>query len=312
MSGESSKSSGEYGEKIVKELLSIMGWKCPVSNIDIACLLPDKHKIKDSLRTSHGIDNIFQYHCPLRFGIQQNVVISVKNYKNYPSKPISKLKNFLKDLDQSLECFSLDSDWQSNIISTEINDSCNWGVLFWLAYQESDPYEDLIIKIGDFNNTDDLSYEVVFIVDNRKANFIYSSYTFAKILFPNSSIEYYYPTTTYNIQDAGRKNSGLLFPIQYIGSNIIPFKIMSDNDSILLLTSIEAFTQDNLSKLLGLSQNFTTGWATKIIIAFPDYHEQEHINVVNKAKLKFKDKNLSEQVSVKSYSRLNIKSLEEI
>jgi len=219
-------------------------------------------------------------------------------------------KSFLKDISFALECFSINPEWQGNIVSPEIDNSYNWGVIFWMAYNEL-PTNSIVEKIGDFNNTDDLQYDTVFLVDNKKANFIYSSYVFANSLIDGSSVGYYYPTTTYNIHNSSRENSGSLFPVQFICSNIIPFKIDSNSDSILLLTVLEEFSEEGLSKIIGLAQTFTTGWASKTVIAFSDYHEQEHKNIVNKVKTKFKDKNFIDKTFVKSYAQLNIKALEE-
>lgn len=310
MPGEESKSSGEYGEKVVHELLKIFGWKCPVENTNIQCYLGTKHKTAGSDRKTHGIDNIFQYACPLRYGLQQNLVISVKNRKKYPSNPMSDFKSFLKDIAYALECFSLNSDWQRNIVSSQIVNSCNWGLIFWFAYEEL-PTHSIIDLIGDFNNTDDLQYDTVFLVDNKRANFLYSSYMFAHSIYPNNNITYYYPSTTYNMQNPDPQNSGDILPVQYVNSSVIPFKISDGVNNYLLITLLENFTEDTLRRIIGLSQNLTRGWASKTIIAFPDYHEQDCITKVNKIKAKFNDKNFISNLYIRSYPQLNIKSLEE-
>lgn len=42
--GEKAKSSGEYGEKIVKNLLEIFGWKDCFSGVTVPCVHQDTHK----------------------------------------------------------------------------------------------------------------------------------------------------------------------------------------------------------------------------------------------------------------------------
>ena len=42
--GEKAKSSGEYGEKIVKGLLEIFGWKNCISGVTVPCVYQDTHK----------------------------------------------------------------------------------------------------------------------------------------------------------------------------------------------------------------------------------------------------------------------------
>lgn len=310
MPGEKSKSSGEYGEKIVHELLKIMGWECPVSNIDIPCYLGDKHRKSESNRLNHGIDNIFQYSCPLRYGIQQNIVISVKNSKDYKNGTQTRFKSFLKDIGFALECFSSNSEFQTNLLDDSINKILNWGIIFWFAYEEL-PNQSVIDLIGDFNNTDDLQYDTVFLVDNRVANFLFSSYTFANSLYPNHTIEYYYPSTTFNLENPYRETSGYILPIQYINSSVLSFKITNSTESILVITMLENFDEEILRRIIGLAQTFTQNWASKTIIAFPDYHEQQHSSKVNKVKLKFSDKNFISKLIIRSYPELNIKSLEE-
>jgi hypothetical protein len=44
MAGEKTKSIGEYGEKIGRSLLDLLGWKDTIRNISITCNLGDEHK----------------------------------------------------------------------------------------------------------------------------------------------------------------------------------------------------------------------------------------------------------------------------
>ena len=47
--GEKAKSSGEYGEKIVKNLLEIFGWKDCISGVTVPCVHQDTHKKQNAI-----------------------------------------------------------------------------------------------------------------------------------------------------------------------------------------------------------------------------------------------------------------------
>lgn len=65
--GEKAKSSGEYGEKIVKNLLEIFGWKDCISGVTVPCVHQDTHKKQNADKSEkHGIDYVFKYKSPLR------------------------------------------------------------------------------------------------------------------------------------------------------------------------------------------------------------------------------------------------------
>lgn len=76
--GEKAKSSGEYGEKIVKNLLELFGWKNCNSGVTVPCVYQETHKKKGSEKSEkHGIDYVFQYKSPLRDATKHDVLISV-------------------------------------------------------------------------------------------------------------------------------------------------------------------------------------------------------------------------------------------
>ena len=46
--GEKAKSSGEYGEQIVKNILDMMGWNNANSGVTVPCVHKEKHKRENS------------------------------------------------------------------------------------------------------------------------------------------------------------------------------------------------------------------------------------------------------------------------
>lgn len=65
--GEKAKSSGEYGEQIVKNILDMMGWNNANSGVTVPCVHKEKHKRENSKESQkHGIDYVYTYKSQLR------------------------------------------------------------------------------------------------------------------------------------------------------------------------------------------------------------------------------------------------------
>jgi hypothetical protein len=162
-----------------------------------------------------------------------------------------------------------------------------------------------------FRNTDDLVYKTVYLVDNKRATFLLESINYANNLFENCKSEFYYPDTGFNIQNIGSKKSGPVLPVQYINSNVLPFKIIDANKTqSLLLCLNDNFSEDYLRRFIGLAQNLTQKWPHHVILAFPDYRESENKEVVSFVKSEFSDKDFVDRIKVKSFKQ-DIRTLEE-
>ena len=75
--GEYSKRVGEVGEYVVTEFLSLIGWKDPMRNNDIASVDPEFRKY------TNGIDGYYHYLSPMISNTIENVLYSCK-YGNDP------------------------------------------------------------------------------------------------------------------------------------------------------------------------------------------------------------------------------------
>ena len=85
--GEKAKSSGEYGEQIVKNILELMGWNNANSGVTVPCVHKEKHKKENSKEPQkHGIDYVYTYKSQLRDATKQDVLVSVKCRDGYPAK----------------------------------------------------------------------------------------------------------------------------------------------------------------------------------------------------------------------------------
>ena len=107
--GEKAKSSGEYGEQIVKNILDMMGWNNANSGVTVPCVHKEKHKRENSKESQkHGIDYVYTYKSQLRDATKQDVLVSVKCRDGYPvtdSGIKSKFKEFVLDLAYAMECY---------------------------------------------------------------------------------------------------------------------------------------------------------------------------------------------------------------
>jgi hypothetical protein len=305
--GELSKRIGEYGEKVVENFLSAIGWNSLQKGLDIACLQNKKHKTTENPRNTHGIDFVYTYKSPLVSGVLNNIVISSKfTTDKYPNNPNTKFKGYFDDLAVAIECFAM-SEKRNEIVDgfsnySKINDI---GLLFWLNNStEKENYDDLIEKISNVQIKDDYNINTVYIVDNKRIMFVLDVIKFVKSEFQNFDFSFYYPNTGQNISPIERENTGTYLPIEYINSSILPIKLQNKDNSkkvYFALFSINSFEKDDFRRIMGIAKDISTNLASKVFICFPDYDEISHENDANQTKQQFIDTNFSNTVFVKNY-----------
>jgi hypothetical protein len=311
--GEAAKRSGDFGEKIVKNLIELMGWKNNISNIGVTCVHEDKHKIANAeKRVKHGIDFLFQYRCPLKDGIQQNVIISSKHRDGYPETARgkkTKFKEFLYDIAYASECFPTNEHYRTKTSGTTKKELT--GVIFWIDSSEEQRGNGVTQDISDFRLSEELEYKTVLLVDNPRADFIYDSIKFAHNEYGDEKVEFFYIDTGYNNCGLERSYSGKILPVEYLNADVLPFKIKDkDNGDVLLLTVNDIFNEDYLKRLIGLSQDLTKNWSPKIVIAFPDFSLYHHEGNVITAKQQFNDIEFISKIEIKCF-KPNFRSMQE-
>jgi hypothetical protein len=303
--GETAKNSGEYGEKIVKELLGLIGWTSPHEGTSVPCVFQERHK-KEGKKSSltHGIDYIYQYKSPLRDLTKQDVLISVKCHDGYPSTERgvkTKFKEFLVDLAYAMECYP-SCDVSKNKISGT-NKKVISGLIFWIDRNTSDGREGatVIDKINGFRVMEDCIYETIALVDNRRAQFLYTILKFANGKYGEKNVNFFYINTGFNNDSLDRKYTGSIMPYEYINCDVIPLAITNENSKFLFLAINDYFNKEYLMRLIGLAQQLTSAWLANVIIAFPDYKEFEDRQDVIGAKNLFEDKTFANNINVISY-----------
>jgi hypothetical protein len=298
--GEISKKRGEFGEDVVEKLLNLIGWESLLKGREIECFNPIEHSITTKTRRDHGVDFIYQYDCPLFSSTQNFVLVSSKFNDKYPSSPTNRFKSHLTDIAFALECFRK-SSLRSKLNNQNANYSYSqFGIIFWI--DNNSQYNDIIDRLTDFKIPDNLEFETILLVDNKRADFIFDTITNAKNSYPNARIEFLHPATGYNSTAKTRLTSSHILPAQYMNSSILPIKVIEGANEILIINCIDEFEEDVLKKLVSLSQKLTESWAQKIHILFPSYNQDLNKDRVDDVKLGFKDQRFVNKISVSTYN----------
>ena len=304
--GEKAKSSGEYGEQIVKSLLDLFGWKNCDNGVTVPCIYNELHKRGQAAASEkHGIDYVFQCKSPLRDSTKQDILISVKCRDGYPqtdSGVKNKFKEFLVDIAQAGMCYPACETSKRKIAGT--SHKIISSLIFWIDRNTADgrEYESVVDKINDFYIKEDCSYETVSLIDNNRAQFLYTAIKYAKTTY-GDDVKFFYINSGLNNSNLQRQYTGQMLPYEYVSSNIIPMAISQDKQKTLLLLVKDGFCQEYLCRLIGLSHNLTSDWAANIIIAFPNYNKFENEKQVISAKSEFNDTNFTERIDIQSYGQ---------
>lgn len=306
--GEKSKFIGETGEKTVENFLTLIGWTNPSKGLEFPCFNTENH----NKERTHGLDFFFKYLSPLVDGVLNNISISVKFTDNaYPNALNSKFKSHFIDLAESMECLRYSENYKeiTNTISIPYSSSENIGVLFWLS-NENSVHDDITSKVSSTKLPKVYDFDSIYLVDNRKLEFIFSSITYAKNLDKEFELTFFYHDTGKNINPLIKKNFGSILPVEFINTSVLPIRLENPKNKTtkLILTCINNFNINDLKRLISMSQELTKSWPNDVIIAFPDYNTTRHSNEVIIAKSAFDD-NFTKNISVVSYYP-NSKSLQ--
>ena len=303
--GDKAKASGEYGEKIVANLLKLLGWNTVKNSLKIPCIYNEKHKKNDRTQSvQHGADYLFNYRCPLRDSSRHDILISVKCRNGYPAKEstiVKVFKKFLVEIAHAIECYPASNEYKAKIRGAKKRKTS--GLIFWIDRNQNDgkEYESIVDKIGLFYLKEECMYDTICLIDNKRAQFIFEAISYAHKKYGKHNVKFFYIDTGLNNANLYRLFKGSIMPFEYINSDVIPFAINDNDNDVLLLVINDSFNEDYLTKLIGLSQELTNTWSSKVVIAFPDFNSFEHNNFVNSAKSKFRDDNFIEKLTVTTY-----------
>lgn len=304
--GEKSKKIGEIGENIVGNFFYLLGWEGALSAQSLPCKKPSKHVregSKSGKRESHGIDYLYCYRSPLEGSTAESAVISVKHSERpYENNPKHTFKSHAKDLIEILECFKYSElkKRQHELLgkTTKSRDS---GVLFWLSSSD-DTYDDVVSKVVNTRIEADWNFESFHVVDNYRIKFIYDTIKFLRKEYGAARLNYYYPETSLSYVDKSISRFGKLCPLEFLTSPLIPLIIRAQSEQdqdIFCLSSLEAFAQDSLHRLIQAAKEYTQDMSCKLLFLFPNYVELNHGDAVKRAATGFE---------IDIYSRIKVAS----
>ena len=286
--GEFSKKVGEHGELIVKEFLSMIGWLSVQSGETIPCEHGEKHKESANVKTTHGIDLFYSVKSQLQDFTLDNIVVSVKyTSKSYPNAPSTKFKSYLKDLANTLECFMY-SDFRAKnnqlYEMTGITSARDIGVLFWLTSDRKSS-QDVINKVCNVELDKNLVFSSVHVVDNSRASFIYDSISYVKSKFAEKDVNFHYAFSSSNYSDPTIKKYGKIMPVEYLTSNIIPFRLVENATGKVsfCLACRDEFSEESINRLIYLASDVSQDFTDDFVFLFPDYDHLMHQSIVGSA-----------------------------
>lgn len=299
--GEWSKLVGEHGEDIVDAFLDMIGWSNKRSNIDITCTKPEKHKTGSNPRRSHGIDFVFSYKSELEEMTVCHAVISSKfTAEKYPNNPTELFKTHFLSLAKDIECFKKSPIRKENSSSFTASRDKSFGVLFWLSNEENEDF-DLLEKIYNVKNIDDIDYNTIYVVDNMRAAFLYNTIASLRNTQKISSVNFLYLTNGSNNSAADRLSSGKTLPAEFLNSGILPLSITTTSgETILAISCMDKTDEPTLKRLIGLCQGIAYDFPGRVLICLPDFNSLKHKAALESAKSAFPDLNFIEKISVKN------------
>ncbi|WP_421240510.1 GapS4a family protein [Aeromonas enteropelogenes] len=286
--GEFSKKVGEHGELIVKNFLSMIGWLSVQEGETIPCEHGEKHKESSNAKTTHGIDAFYSVKSQLQDFTLDNIVVSVKyTSKPYPNAPSTKFKSHLKDLANTLECFMY-SDFRAEnnqrYEMTGIKSARDIGVLFWLT-SDRESQQDVISKVFNVELDKSLIFSSMHVIDNSRASFIYDSISYIKKRFSEKDINFHYAFSSSNYSDSTIKKYGKIMPVEYLTSNVIPFRLVESTTGKVsfCLVCRDGFSEESINRLIYLASDVSQDFTDDFVFLFPDYDHLKHQSIVSGA-----------------------------
>jgi hypothetical protein len=302
--GEWSKKVGEVGEDVAALFLQMIGCGAAQHGVPLPCVRAEAHGKAGDGRGTHGVDFLTARRSPLSDGVGQNLLVSVKfSADPYPRNPTRVFKAHFTDLAHTLECFK-NSEVRSKLLQTVrgVTRTQDVGVLLWIN-NDRQGNGDVISQVERVNLPDTLNFESIYVVDNKRAGFVFNSVHFAKGLANGSGVAFFYPDTEKNVNPVTKETHGPFLPVEYINSSVLAFRIADETSTerTLLLSTVESFSEGGLKRLMGLAQSISQDWCSKVVLAFPDYDKLSHGNMVQSAKGCFSNASFVDRVEVRCY-----------
>lgn len=285
--GESSKTSGENGEKITEELLKLIGWSNLLKGVSVPC------NSKSHNKTTHGNDFIFIYNNPLHESRTDIVFVSSKNTKQgYPKGEQgirTKFKQHLSELDEIVSCSKISSDVRQAVQTFQGRKQKKYiGLLVWLHGDRQTLNIDIKPALSRIQ-VDLTSNCPLYLVDMSRASFIKEALSHFRAIKQGKEYHFYYPKLGNVIANADERYGDLL-PIELVASDLIPIRFMLGEKPSLCLYAKQSFSEDSMKKLCSLAFDFADGWVEDIFIGLENYHPAEDKQIKDTVLMAYQDR----------------------
>ena len=303
MAGEKSKKSGEIGEALTEALLSRIGWKNKMHNLDITCTTPSHINDEGNRRKSHGDDKLFLYNNPFHDDRTDFVHVSVKNNIDaYPSEAVlrTKLKAYFKALNETIECAEYDQKLHEVGTTFQARKVLYYsGLLVWL-HNDVDDIEKNIIKSISASRLEVETNVQFYVIDNARASFLLKVTDDLLRRSIGGEYEFYYPRigTTIKVDE---KRTGNFLPLELISADIIPAIVRKGDAQELVIYANEAFQIETYKNLIAYGLNFAAGLVTKIHVGTSNFSPANDAESASQARMAFNDR--TEEITPFSYNR---------
>ncbi|MCU0416330.1 MAG: hypothetical protein MUE33_04000 [Cytophagaceae bacterium] len=304
--GEWSKSIGEKGEKIVKFIFEdILNYNSLQENNSINCNRGTKHKDPSAKnnKTTHGIDGLVTYKCPLEdYTLDIGVISSKYIGGEYPNYPSTLFKSHIKDLAYTLECFNYSKE-KSNLNQsfTGVNKTDIFGILVWLSNTSPINFS-LASIVSNVQIENDLVFDKIILLDNNKVNFLYESIFRTKENFGVANVDFVYHNSGLNYTSIHENSFGKIFPLNYLYSDIIPLRIENGKDIELRIFINDDFSETQFSQILNFAKNFDhLNSIDKTVLYFKTYDYLTNDNSIKQMLSNFSTYVLNENLIVKKF-----------
>lgn len=278
MPGETSKKIGDDGEDLARSFLERINWPICAQNIDIPCVLPKEHEVK-ATPPKHGIDFIVAYDCPLVHTTRRNILVSMKNSEVERTRnQTAKVKDDLKEISQAITCFRRSQE-KSSINSVSERSRIEICGIVIKINKDKDAAESFLPTADEGIQLDlDPNSEVHFM-ENGRFDFVDRALAHLSGSFSGYSWNYSYPRNTINYAAEVAEIEGRIIPQQHLLGGPLTFRLRSTSNKPeadhLIIFSPDPFSDGNFSRLIGLANACTEGWAEKIRIVFPELSTED-------------------------------------
>ncbi|MEM9479110.1 MAG: hypothetical protein AAGA58_05535 [Verrucomicrobiota bacterium] len=270
---------GDHGEEAAKILLKKLGWTIK-PKFDFPCVFPQEHAPGKSEKRIHALDSAFSYSSPLFDGVADLIAISSKySTKPYKEQQSISYREFVNDVDRAIACLKASDHANSLRARKSCTSERAKSLLFWL--HSGDARESFLTY---FENRAKPSPKFPnAVVDNFRFSFLWGAMDLIdkEAHCRSANWQFAIHDTGHNGIFRSDSHEERLLPWELMIGGPLVFRMIDGRERHMIICSPEAFTEEALVHMIDLGYAHSgRGWASHTTIAFPDYHELDHRDVV--------------------------------